>query len=108
MRRSFGLRLGAAAATLAILAGSMGAAAAQAPVSGHMTPSREYDQERLGPLGLEKCRAYKAVRRRSDQMQAADHGALTAGDTHRLTAELASVRHRAPRHLTPADCGVPL
>ena len=98
----------AATAVLTLALGAARAASAQGPVSGHVSPSGEYDQERLGAGGLQKCTAYRKVRQHSDEMQAADHGVLSPGDTHRLMVELKQAKHMAPRKLTPADCGVPL
>ena len=108
MKQARGRAPGAGMAALVLATACAGVAAAQGAVAHHMTPSREYDQERLGSIGLAKCKAYKAVRRHSDEMQAADHGMLSPGDTRRLMAELTAAKHRPPVKLTPGDCGVPL
>lgn len=108
MRAAMKQALGAVTMAVALSTVSTGLAAAQGAIADHVTPSGAYDQERLGPLGMHKCRAYRKVRKHSDEMQAADHGQLSPGDTKRLMAELSHVRHSAPVKLTPADCGVPL
>jgi hypothetical protein len=66
---------------------------------------RSWMLEHLGAAGLEKCRAFRKVRQDAEQLQAVDHGTLSRQERRRLEAELAAVKRRAPKAVTPSSCG---
>jgi len=61
--------------------------------------------EHFGAAGLEKCRAFGKVRKDTEQLQAVGHGQLSKLEQGRLEAQLAAVKRRAPRSVTPSTCG---
>jgi hypothetical protein len=70
--------------------------------------NRTWALRHLGANGLEKCRAFRLVRKHTAQLQVAGGGTITAGERGRLETELGSAKAMPPRSLTPFQCGVPL
>jgi hypothetical protein len=70
--------------------------------------TRTWTLQHLGPDGLAKCRAFKAVVRHTLVLQKTDGGTITPIERKRIGAELASARAMTPADVTAAKCGVPL
>jgi len=81
------------------------AIAASSP--GRVLHTRDRMLQHLGPNGLAKCRALKAVARDTIELEKAGNGTISPVQRHRLQAELRSARAMTPRHVTSFDCGVP-
>lgn len=91
--------------TLAIAASI---ALASAPAGATELKSRSWMLQHLGPQGLAKCRAIKAVRRHAAALQQATGGPFSSAQRHRLEQALKTAKARSPHSVTAGDCGVPL
>jgi len=96
----------AAAIGLAMLMASNPAIAAHEP--GNDLHTRAWMLQHLGPNGLAKCRAFRAVLRHTSELQKTGGGTISPVERRRLEAELRSAKAMTPRRVSAFDCGVPL
>lgn len=83
------------------------AAAAAVPAKADMH-TRAWDLAHLGPDGVEKCRAFRAIEDHAMRLQKGDGGALPAVWRRRLESDLARAKAMPPRGLSARTCGTAL
>jgi hypothetical protein len=95
------------ASALALVAVRPGVTIAAQVVNGPLH-SQAWDDAHLGPDGLAKCHAFRALQRQTAKLQQGDKGTLPTEWRAQLQRKLAAAEAMTPKYVTPAKCGVPL